>query len=262
MPIDLPPADERVSRRSSVSTVVCQIGFDERPRVGEGSFPIEFHERLGGPTGRYPKLEPAAEQRLILEVGTAPSQQQISRRGWSFESQDRGWSLALLPDSVALQADDAGYAGWEDFLGRVRELLEALEDMLTPSIAQRVGLRFVDRIQGSRIGVGEPGEWAPYIEPAFLGLLALPGIGPAVQGGQQQHILDAGDGARCQLRHGLALVTGGERSVYVIDCDLFRDGVRQFDRMAILGTMGSFREQVDRVFGAAASPALLDALSQ
>lgn len=262
MPIDLPLPDERVSRRSSVSTVVCQIGFDEQPRVGEGRFPIEFHERLGGPAGRYPKLESATEQRMIVELGVAPSQQQITRRGWSFESQDPGWSLALMPDSAALQADEASYAGWDDFLDRVRELLDALDDILGPTVQQRVGLRFVDRIRGSRIGVGEPSEWAAYIQPPFLGLLGLPGLGPAVRAGQQQHVLDAGDGATCRLRHGLALVTGDERSVYVIDCDLFRDGVRQFDRTAILGTMGSFYEQADRVFAAAATPALLDVLSQ
>ena len=166
-----------------------------------------------------------------------------------------------MPDSVALQAE-ASYAGWDDFIERVRELLEALDDILAPSVEQRVGLRFVDRIRGSRTDVAEPAEWAPYIEPPFLGLLALPGLGDAIKAGQQQHVLDAGDGATCRLRHGLAAVTGDERSVYVIDCDLFRDGVRQFDQAAILGIMGSFRDQADRVFAAAATPALLDVLIQ
>jgi uncharacterized protein (TIGR04255 family) len=265
MPLELPPADDRVSGRPTVSTVICQIRFEEQPSVSEGALAIEFHERVGGPSGRYSKIEPAeGANRILFEMGPdGPLQQQTTRRtGWSLQAENGSWSLVLLPDNITLQAEGEGYVGWDSFVERLTEALEALADVVSPAVEQRVGLRFVDRIPGGDLGVVDPTGWEQYIAPEFLGPITVPGIGRAVRGGQQQLLLDAGNGATCGLRQGLAAITGDDRSVYVIDCDFYREGVRQFDPTAILEVVGGFREQSDCVFGVAATPDLLDALSK
>jgi uncharacterized protein (TIGR04255 family) len=258
MSLDLPSADERVAMRRTISTAICQIRFDEQPRVSDGSLAIEFHERLGGADGPYSKLELAEDH--VLEMGPAGLQPQSGRRGWSLEAADNSWSLALLPDNVALQANTKGYAGWNDFRQRLALVLEVLLEIVSPTVEQRLGLRFVDRIGGGALGVGQAYEWKPYIAPEFLGPIVVPGIGKTVEGGQQQLLIGADGGALCRLRQGLALVTGEDRSVYVIDADFSREGVRQFDRDAILDVVGGFQEQANRLFSAAVTPALLDTL--
>jgi uncharacterized protein (TIGR04255 family) len=166
----------------------------------------------------------------------------------------------LLPDSIALQANNEGYAGRDDFAQRLTEVLNVLVGTIAPAVENRIGLRFVDRIRGGLIGVEEASGWQPYITPEFLGPIGIPGIGQAVEAGQQQLRIDAGIAATCQIRQGLALATGEDRSVYVIDCDFFREGVRPFDQVAILDTVGRFQEQTDRVFAKAVTSTLLDGL--
>ena len=85
MSLELPQADARVSGRSSVALVICQVRFDEQPSIDPAAA-IEFHERLGGEAGPYPKIESVAGGgRILLQLGpSGPVQQQTTREtGWS-----------------------------------------------------------------------------------------------------------------------------------------------------------------------------------
>src|SRR5664280_2609844 len=120
MTLDLPKADDRVAARSSVHMASCEVRFDEQESIASGPRGLEFHERLGGADGPYPKIESAAgANRIRLELGPAgPIQQSTQQRGWSMESADGSWSLGLLPNSMVLQVNQA-YSGWDDFLERL-----------------------------------------------------------------------------------------------------------------------------------------------
>jgi uncharacterized protein (TIGR04255 family) len=263
MTLELSKADERVAARSSVDMVICQIRFDEQEAVSAGTTAVRFHERLGGPGGRYPKIDQAeGTNRLVVEMGPGgPVQQTTTRKtGWSLEAKDASWSLTLLPDNIGLQTS-GGYSGWQDFLRRLTEALEALQEVVSPALEQRLGLRFVDRIAAADLSVDTPADWQPFIAPRFLGPLAEPGIGQAVQIAQQQLVIGGGNDVICSMRHGLALVSGDGRTNYVIDCDLYREGGRPFDVAAILDAVGSFKDQAESLFAVAVTPALLERLS-
>lgn len=268
MALDLPKADDRVAARSSVAMAICQIRFDEQDTIGSGATAVAFHERLGGSEGPYSKIESAAgTNRIMVEMGPGgPVQQSTARQvGWSLEAEDGSWSLALLPNSIGLQANEGfgAYEGWDDFLERLTNALEALQEVASPALEQRLGLRFVDRIPGTPLGVEGPTGWEPYINARFLGPIAEPAIGSATQFAQQQLFLDAGDRAVCSMRHGLAAVLAADESriEYVVDCDIYREGGRSFDVATILNTVGAFREQIDSLFGLVAMPKLLDKLT-
>jgi uncharacterized protein (TIGR04255 family) len=268
MPLDLPPADDRVAARSSVAMAICQIRFDEQDAIGSGATAVAFHERLGGGEGPYSKIESAAgANRIMVEMGPGgPVQQSTARQtGWSLEAEDGSWSLALLPNSMGLQANEgfSAYKGWDDFLGRLTNALEALQEVASPALEQRFGLRFVDRIPGTPLGVEGPPGWEPYIAARFLGPIAEPAIGGSAQFAQQQLFLDTGDHAVCSMRHGLAAMLAADesRTEYVVDCDIYREGGRPFDVATILNMAGAFREQVDNLFGLVATSELLDRLT-
>jgi uncharacterized protein (TIGR04255 family) len=268
MPLDLPKADDRVAARSSVAMAICQIRFDEQDAIGSGATAVAFHERLGGEGGPYSKIESAsAANRIMVAVGPGgPVQQPMTRQtGWSLEAEDGSWSLALLPDSMGLQTDEGfgAYKGWDDFLERLTKALAALQQVASPALEQRLGLRFVDRIPGTPLGVEGPSGWEPYITARFLGPIADPAIGRAAQFMQQHLLLDAGDRAICRMRHGLAAMLAADesRTEYVVDCDIYREGGRPFDVATILSTAEAFREQIDNLFGLVATPELLDKLT-
>lgn len=266
MSLDLPKPDTRVTGRSTVAMVICQVRFDEQASIAPPAA-IAFHERLGGESGVYSKIEPIAGGRIVLEMGPSGPIPQAAQQqtGWTLETEDGTWSLTLLPDSIGLQANEGSgaYKGWDDFRGRLSEALGALEEVATPTIVHRLGLRFVDRIPGSPLGVEDARSWSEYISANFLGAVAEPRIAEAAKFAQQQLVLDVGDGTNCTLRQGLAAVLSPpERNAeYVIDADVYRERGRPFNAATILDSVDVFMQTVDGLFGMIATPALLGKLT-
>jgi uncharacterized protein (TIGR04255 family) len=256
MTLELPPAGGPVSARSSVAMTICQVHFEQSAVVGESNTAVAFQSHLGGPDGPYPKVQEAeAVNQVTLSVGPGGPVPETKRtNGWSLRSDDEAWTIALLPNSVGLQTNQ--YDGWDDFATRLAKTIEALVKVVAPAFEQRLGLRCVDRIQG--LGVDSPQAWAPYVTPHFLGPILEPGLGPAVRAAHQQLIIDPGDDAICNLRHGPSQPNEDGSCDYIVDCDLFREGGRTFDAAAVMRTAKDFKDHADRLFQAAATPALLD----
>jgi uncharacterized protein (TIGR04255 family) len=256
MTLDLPEADSKVAARRTVTTALCQVRYEQQAGVAAGSTALNFHEKLGGPDGLYPKIEEAeGANRIVMGIGQGRPVTDTTRiNGWTLGSADDAWSLALLPGQMGLQTDD--YDGWDDFEQRFTAALHALAEVVGPSFEQRLGLRFVDVF-----GVGDidsPAGWEPYIKPPFLGALVAPGIGPKIQVTFQQALIDVGDGALCNLRTGPMGASPDSKVSFVVDCDLYREASRAFDPAVILRAVGMFREQADRLLQAVVMPALLE----
>jgi uncharacterized protein (TIGR04255 family) len=265
MSLDLPKADPRIAERPTPAMVVCQIQFDEQESIAAAAA-IAFRELLGGESGAYSKLEPVAGGRIMLEVGPGgPVTQMSQKTGWNLETKDSAWSLTLLPDSMGLQANEGrgAYSGWDDFRGRLAEALGALDEVASPAIERRLGLRFVDRIPGASVGVENARGWSEYISPTFLGPVAEPTFADAAKFAQQQLILDVGDGSTCNLRQGLAAVLSPAEpnTEYVIDTDIYQERGRAFDTATILDSVDAFAQTIDGLFGTITTPALLDKTS-
>lgn len=63
---------------------------------------------------------------------------------WRFAEIPGGWEVALTPEFVALAT--TRYTDREDFLGRLTQLLAALDDWLQPAKIRRLGVRYIDRV--------------------------------------------------------------------------------------------------------------------
>lgn len=258
MTLGLPTVDEAVSARSSVVLAICQVRFEQRPEISESAaIALAFHSKLGGAAGRYPKVQQSeTANRIVLGVGPGMSQETPRSAGWTLASSSDAWGIGLQQNNAGLQTDK--YDGWEDFSGRLAEMLEALTEVIEPALEQRLGLRFVDRLRLP--DVKDPPGWQPYIAPAFLGPVAVDGLGAAVRAAQQQLFIDLGDGAVCNLRHGPAQPNEDGTCDYMFDCDLFREGGQPFDSKSVLSAVSTFKDQADRLFQAAATPDLLETI--
>src|SRR5690606_15018841 len=88
---------------------------------------------------------------------------------WRFFDIERVHRLTLTSEAITLEA--ASYTSREDFLQRFAFILEALTKTIKPSLAQRIGFRYFNRISEEGNALSHLSEM---IEPELLGLLRPP----------------------------------------------------------------------------------------
>jgi len=254
MPLDLPPADDAVARRSSIVFAITQIRFSENPAVSEPATGVRFHELLGGPEGPYPQINQA--RRALLNIGPGGQGTEHESSGWRVTAE--GWLVGIFPGIATLQTTEA-YEGWDDFAARFTQVLDAISEVVQPAIIERVGLRFTDRL--TDLGVEFVSGWEAYVAPAFLGPVLVPGLGQAATSTEQRVVIDVGEGVTCNFQQAATEPTDGS-SDYLIDCDFFWEGGRPFDAAVVQGQVTTFKEQADSVFAAATTATLIERIAQ
>lgn len=126
--------------RSPLTFVVVQVRFPLVVSIGDEAFIGPFQEQI---RGTYGDLRREVEAQILL----GPDGVRYDKGGvvWRFSSAGDGWEVALAPEFVALATTQ--YTNREDFLGRLRQLLVALDGWLQPPRVRRLGVRYIDRIQ-------------------------------------------------------------------------------------------------------------------
>jgi uncharacterized protein (TIGR04255 family) len=256
--LDLPVPDTTRLARSPLELVVCQIRHERRLVVGEATTALAVHEALGGATGPYPSIGEVfgAEVNVVMGVG-APNVQETKTSGWRLTSADGAWVITLMPDNFSLET--SAYTTWAgDFAPRLGALIDVVAERIEPTLEQRIGLRYVDRI--TELGLTELAAWQPYLRPELLGLVVHPQLGPGVRNFQQQLVIELADGVTAGLRHGPVVEAGRDVVDYQLDYDIFRHGGRAFDAAAIKDAAAQFNIYALQLFQATISEELLEEL--
>ena len=132
------------------------------------------------------------------------------------------WHVSVTETSVALES--ATYDTRDDFCQRARELLTAAASVALPPVVDRVGLRYVDRLQGEALA-----RLGDYINPALRVLHGMVGAGLEVEHSVSDTLIRLADDARLRVRSGL-LPPGGSfdpavppvaEPSWVLDLDVF-----------------------------------------
>ena len=77
----------------------------------------------------------------------------VASRSWQFADVAENWNLTLAPDSLTIET--RCYESRTDLIRRWAPALRALGDAFQPSLVERIGTRFVDRIVGAEFEVFE-----------------------------------------------------------------------------------------------------------
>jgi uncharacterized protein (TIGR04255 family) len=250
--VEAPFGTERVEEvalsNAPLVLVVAQVRFPEVASIRQPEFIGPFQEAI---RSRYPAGRPEREvQALFGPEGV----QSHSETVWRFRDKLDQWQVSLGPSFLAL--DTKAYANHADFVARLEEVLRALEQHVRPSLFDRLGLRYVDRV-----ALEEPGgreQLSSLVRPEVAGVVAM-GLG---KGARLQHsICDSGfqldDGATLHARWGL-LPAGAtfeplraealEAPSWVLDLDMFQLGPSDFDVAAMSGITSGFADRIYRVF--------------
>jgi uncharacterized protein (TIGR04255 family) len=260
MPLNLPAPDEARLPHSPLALAVCQVQFDDPVAVSDSRVILEMHQTLGGRQGPYPKVERIQTAGFDIRPGPAGLQPMAAlpqQTGWRLQSDDKGWFVSIMPNYAALETPR--YTSWDEFRNRLSPLLQAVAKHIAPATEQRLGLRYLNHFTEPE--VTDPQGWREYIAPELLGLILHERLGPAVIAAQQQVDLDVGDEARASLRHGTATdLTRDGALIYVLDFDIYREGLRTFDVADIEATADTFNHKALQLFQQSVTSTMLDFL--
>jgi uncharacterized protein (TIGR04255 family) len=115
--------------------VLSEVRF--APVLHISSFVPDLQERLRG-TG-FPGYEAGTVQQLQI---SASGPQLTAENRWIFSSRDRTRFVVLGSGSVALQV--TSYGVFEEFLQTLEPVIRAVQEIVRPEYASRVGLRYVN----------------------------------------------------------------------------------------------------------------------
>ncbi len=143
-PLAGPPPKEVPLPNAPLVRVIAQVRFSSILSVQRSEFISAFQEAI---RPRYPLLRREQAQGILLgPQGAAPPERQVA---WRFAGADGAWRVSLTPEFVALETK--AYSSRGDFLERMQAILEAASEHLQPALAQRVGLRYIDRMTGDEL---------------------------------------------------------------------------------------------------------------
>lgn len=217
------PHSERVTySKNPLETVICQLRYPPVLRI-ETELPARFQETV---RTQYPIFTQVAQANAVgVSQDVLNLMKQLLPASLSkahvFSSEDGVWSLTLTKESLALECKGK-YTRWEEFLGRFLGPLQALCQEYRPSFFNRVGLRYVDLVRRSKLGLGDT-PWSQLLSPQIAGQLASD-IAADVQDATHAVIIKLNDNNdKVRMHHGLVATQNPDEVCYLIDNDFFCD---------------------------------------
>ena len=157
-PLVAPPPPEVPLKNAPLVRVIAQVRFPLVVALEHRDSVAPFQQSVAA---KYPVLRQEQTQVVLLgPAGGAPASVQTV---WRFSDVEGRWRVSLAPDFVALET--TSYTSRADFLARLREVVEALDRHFQPKLVDRLGVRYVDRIQGSAVN-----EIAKLVRPEVGGI--------------------------------------------------------------------------------------------
>lgn len=253
-----PESPRVIYQKNPLVEVVCQLRFPAILRIA-AELPSDFQERIRTiyPNYKQKPVMPVLPAGLPVQVVNAIQQVAGSGQGefvHEFAAEDETWAATLAPTFLALRTTE--YRRWEAFQGRLRDLFVALIELYRPSYFARVGLRYIDVIQRSRLGLLDR-PWRDLLEPHIAAELAANGIADDVLHVARQVLVSLKD-SQVRIRHGFSQADPTNEQCYMIDSDFFVE--RRVDKENVLDTLSQFNRMAGRLFRWCIQPPVHDAL--
>jgi uncharacterized protein (TIGR04255 family) len=245
IPLVGPPPSEIPLATPPLVRVIAQVRFPMILSVEKKEFIAAFQEAI---RNDYPILR--REQNVLLDLEGMEKRPSTT---WNFHDPKTKWRVALTADFLALETTD--YSSREDFLARLRRVLQPLAAHFNPAAVDRLGVRYVDRIEGENLA-----DLPLLIRPEVCGILASP-LRDHVPLSITESLFELlPDEGRVKARWGLlpsqrtvepAVVEEREAPSWILDLDAFRvfpDGQEPFDVDAIVDRARGFAERIYSIF--------------
>lgn len=165
-----PETQRVIYNKNPLDQVICQFRFPPILKI-EKEIPADFQEIIKNEFPNFiektnffntdAKSELNIPQEIIDHI-------QKSNKNYEFSSEDGIWKINLTRTFIALTCNK--YEKWENFKTKLELPLKALKISYSPPYFNRVGLRYIDVFQKSKLGL-ESTQWNELLQPHILGLL-------------------------------------------------------------------------------------------
>lgn len=244
VPLGGPPPAELPLSKAPLERVVAQIRFPVILKIEDKSVVSKFQEAT---CADYPILRELSNQSVRIEMGlnNAPTVVPVISRIWQFSDAPGAWKISLAADALTIET--TSYHSRDDLLLRWSTVLNAMEGVFHPSLIERIGVRYVDRIVG-----GDFARFDSFMATRLMGT-AFSELKSRLKSSLHEAVFDVEEG-NLLLRWGVmppgmtpdpgAIAPTGSNS-FVLDIDVWSATQRAYSTNA-LGA--SFRQLMERAY--------------
>ncbi|MBN2132806.1 MAG: TIGR04255 family protein [Sedimentisphaerales bacterium] len=214
-----------IYKKNPLDRVICQVRFPAILRI-DTQIPADFQDAIRKEFPGFCEKEELAfplPQRAQKEGPTEVLRQMLptETKNYEFSSEDGNWVVNLTRTFLALTA--RRYIRRQEFRDRLKTPLEALRETYEPACFSRIGLRYVDIIRRSDLGLQDV-PWTELLQPHVLGLLSSPdkAVEASIRTFEAKCELQLEDGSS-MARIVTALVEGRENNepCFMVDTDFY-----------------------------------------
>ncbi|PTL37265.1 hypothetical protein CLG94_00005 [Candidatus Methylomirabilis limnetica] len=212
--------------KNPLDQVICQLRFPPILRI-EAAIPADFQDSI---RDAFPGFAESSELKVEMppevsdQVPPSILRQMVQPphlKSFEFASEDGKRKVHLTRTFLALSTSD--YHRWETFKEVLKRPLDALIQVYSPQYFVRIGLRYIDIIRRSKLGLsGVP--WRELLCPHISAVLGYPGVGENVETQEAMYAvtLDDPSGA-VRIRTNFVEAKDDGEICFVIDSDFFTD---------------------------------------
>ena len=225
--------------------VIAQVRYPLIASIEKQDFIAAFQEAV---RENYPVLR--SEQGNSVVLGPQGVVDARSDTTWRFHEVDGPWSVALAPNFLALETRN--YTSRDDFLQRLRHILQALRENVSPDVVDRLGIRYIDRVSGMNLQ-----DLQELVRPEVAGILGTP-LAEDVHHALSEHVFSLPEEVgQVTARWGLlpaqvtvdpAVVDVLDEPSWLLDIDAFRAETQPFDIDEIANQAQRFAERIYSIF--------------
>jgi uncharacterized protein (TIGR04255 family) len=187
--------------------------------------PAEFQDAIRGEYPMYSEIKEFSPEipgdllaQLPPEIANSIPIPATNRMNYKFSTPDQKWFVNLTNNFLAVSC--IGYDRWENFRGHLELPLRILIEIYRPSLLSRIGLRYVNVIKRSALGLNEV-SWSQLIQPYFSGILSVVDEASIRGSLSQDEIQFDNDNGIVRMVHGIASSKMDSEKFYLIDDDFF-----------------------------------------
>lgn len=245
-------------QRSPLVEVICQLRFPAILSI-ESDVPAQFQEAI---RGDFPQYVTKKDQRppKLINPGTpqAKLEPQSPVTNHHFVSADGVWKVNMTQDFISLST--LRYVRWEDFAQKLDKVLASFIQIYQPAHFERIGLRYVNAISRSRLGLQDM-LWDDLIETPFIGVLDQPDVDETLVNKCSMDVeMGLGDNKRMKLHAGPGRINAkAPEPVFILDSDFSAAG-KNIPANQIAADLNVLHDYAVRLFNAATTQELKDAM--
>ena len=164
-----PDVKRIIYKKNPLQQVICQLRFPPILKI-DSEIPSQFQEFIRADFPNFKEnIEPMGKPIPEEIMNFAPhmfSSILKTNKNYEFSSKNHEWQVNLTRVFVALTTTK--YERWEIFRKKLELVVDSIQEIYSPSFFTRIGLRYIDVIERSQLGLKNE-RWDDLINPLLLG---------------------------------------------------------------------------------------------